>query len=73
MADVLREHPKRAYSIREVCSLTGLGRSSVYMALNTGKLSALKSGRRTVIPAEAVDAWMASLPRASFNKSVTGA
>jgi excisionase family DNA binding protein len=69
MTQLPLKHLKKAYSIPEVCAISSLGRSSVYAALASGKLLAVKNGRRTVIPADAVDAWLAALPPATFIKS----
>jgi excisionase family DNA binding protein len=66
MTKQLSEKFKKAYSIPEVCALCSLGRSSVYAALSSGKLTAVKHGRRTVIFSDAVDTWLASLPPAVF-------
>ena len=69
MTATLPQLSKKAFTIPEVCMVSGLGRSSVYSAMATGKLQAFKHGRRTVIPADSVDSWIASLPRATFVKS----
>lgn len=50
-----------AYSIEEFAALTGLGRTRVFEELKMGRLHAVKSGRRTLIPASEVDVWLASL------------
>jgi excisionase family DNA binding protein len=54
----------RAYRISEVCKITGLGRTTVYAAIKSGALKALKCGRRTLILASAVEAWFGTLPPA---------
>ncbi len=62
---------KQAFTIAEVCLVTGFGRSSIYKALTTGALKAVKRGRRTAIPAEELESWLASLPPAKFNKPIS--
>jgi excisionase family DNA binding protein len=52
-----------AYSIPEVCSLAGAGRTSVYEAINDGKLIAHKRGSRTIIFSGDLQRWLDSLPQ----------
>jgi excisionase family DNA binding protein len=54
---------KAAYSVNEVCALTGLGRDTVYANIRLGKLVARKVGRRTIITADDVRDFLESLPR----------
>lgn len=49
-------------SIPDAVKMTGVGRSSLYAAIKTGALSVRKAGRRTVVPVDALKAWLASLP-----------
>ena len=58
----MTEPLKKTYSVREVCKICGIGRSSFYLALGTGALTAVKLGRRTLVPAESLDRWLNSLP-----------
>ena len=44
---------KLAYSLDETRQLTGLGRDSLYQAINTGLLQSKKYGTRTLVPAVA--------------------
>lgn len=51
--------PERlAYSIAEVCELTGLSRSLVYDILNDGRLGCIKVGRRRIITAQQLAAFL---------------
>ncbi len=53
-------HPtKIAYSIREACQASSLGRTSVYAHIASGRLRAVRIGGRTVIPAESLHALIA--------------
>lgn len=53
--------PKTAYSILETCQTTSLGRSRIYQEIAAGKLAIVKVGRRTLITAEALRAWLKGL------------
>ena len=53
---------KLAYSIKEVCKLTGIGRSLLYLGINRGSLRAVKRGKRTLILSADLRAWIAKLP-----------
>ena len=52
-----------SFSIEEVCSLTGLGRTKLYEAINFGDLKAKKWGTRTVILKEDLEMFLKSLPQ----------
>ena len=43
--------PKIAYSIREACQASSLGRSTLYAHIAAGRLRAVRIGGRTIIPA----------------------
>jgi excisionase family DNA binding protein len=49
---------KAAYSIAEFCELVSLGRSRVFEEIRDKRLQIVKVGRRTLIPAQAVTAWL---------------
>jgi hypothetical protein len=51
-----------AYRIDEFVRLSGVGRTSVYEALKTGRLKAVKAGTRTLILADSAHEFVASLP-----------
>ena len=48
--------PKIAYSIKEACKASSLGRTTVYARISDGTLRAVRIGGRTVIPAESLHA-----------------
>ena len=50
------QSPKLAFSIREACSASSLGRTTIYKHIATGRLQAVRVGGRTVIPAESLRA-----------------
>jgi hypothetical protein len=66
--------PPLAYRIDEFVRLSGMGRTSVYMAMRSGALRAVKVGCRTLIPAESASEFLRSLPtyrpQASSSKEV---
>lgn len=51
-----------ALTIPDAVKLSGLSRTSIYAALKRGDLTALKAGRRTLIPHAELDAFLAALP-----------
>jgi excisionase family DNA binding protein len=47
-----------AYSVEEVCDLTGLSRSLVYDQMNAGRLDYIKVGRRRLVGRHHLDAFL---------------
>jgi excisionase family DNA binding protein len=60
-----------AYSINDACALIGIGRTALYEDIARGELRAIKRGRRTLILADDLLAWLDTLP--SINQKTTGA
>lgn len=50
-----------SYTIEEATKLTGLGRTRLYEELNSGRLRAVKAGKRTLIPHAAIQEWLQNL------------
>lgn len=48
--------PKIAYSIREACEASSLGRTTIYSHIAAGRLTAKRIGGRTVILADSLRA-----------------
>jgi excisionase family DNA binding protein len=46
--------PKVAYSIKEACRASSLGRSTIYNHIAAGRLRVNKVGGRTLIPADSL-------------------
>ena len=51
-----------AVTITEAARMTGLGRTSLYMAVKNGHLRVRKAGRRTLVETEALRGFIRSLP-----------
>ena len=51
-----------AISINETAKALGIGRSSVYTLLKTGRLDAIKIGRRTLLTTESIRRLTQSRP-----------
>ena len=45
-----------AYSVKEACRVSSIGRTRLYQLIAEGRLEARKIGRRTIIPAESLRA-----------------
>ena len=50
---------KIAYSIKEACAASSLGRTTIYAHIAAGRLEARRIGGRTVIPAKSLHALIA--------------
>lgn len=56
MQSIKHDPPKIAYSIREACQASSLGRTTLYGHIQAGRLRAVRVGGRTIIPAESLRA-----------------
>jgi excisionase family DNA binding protein len=54
---------KMAFSVEEAAMRSSLGRDKIYEAIRNNELEARKSGRRTLITADALRSYLARLPR----------
>ena len=43
-----------AYSVKDACSVSSLGRTTLYAHINAGRLRAIRVGGRRLIPAESL-------------------
>jgi len=49
----------KAYSIAQAAKLLGIGRSTFYREMQDGNIASVKCRKRRLIPAAALDAWLA--------------
>jgi hypothetical protein len=62
---------KRAFSIAAFCQRYGISRTSAYEEIAAGRLQVVKAGRRTLVPADAAESWLRSLPAVEPKHCVT--
>jgi len=60
---------RAAYSVPEALAKLGIGRDKLYKLIREGRLPARKLGRRTLILAPDLDAFLRSLPRMGAEKA----
>lgn len=60
-----------AYTILDATKASGIGRTSLYELIGAGKIEARKAGNRTLIPADSLRAYIASLPPADIRTGQT--
>ena len=54
--------PPIAYSIADAAKAAGVGRTLIYQEIKAGRLRVRKCGKRTIIPADDLRAWLNKLP-----------
>lgn len=59
---------KMSFTVEEACLVTGFCRSRVYRAISDGSLKTFKAGRRRMISAKALEAFITELERQSEGK-----
>jgi excisionase family DNA binding protein len=62
-----------AFSIEQACAAAGVGRSKLYLAVQSGDLRARKLGKKTLILRDDLRAWLESLPSFTPWSSPSGA
>ena len=53
---------KHGLTIHEACTFSGIGKTKLYEAINSGKLKARKAGKRTLILSDDLRDYLSSLP-----------
>ena len=61
------EDSRLAYTVEEALNLLSIGRNKLYAEAKAGRLKLRKSGRRTLVLADDLRAYIASLPLLAFN------
>lgn len=56
-------HEVENLTISEVVRITGIGRTKLYELLQTGQISAVKLGSRTLVKGESLRTFIAELPK----------
>jgi excisionase family DNA binding protein len=51
-----------AYTVPDACKAAGLGRTTLYELIAAGRVRAMKAGTRTLVEAESLRRYLASLP-----------
>jgi hypothetical protein len=59
-------HEILAYRVPDAGRITGLGNTKLYELIGAGILDARKAGSRTLITAESLNRYIASLPKANI-------
>lgn len=57
------------YSIADIAALTGLSKPLIYKEINAGHLVIRKAGRRTLVHADDLAAWLNALPKRRPSRS----
>ena len=57
--------PVLSVSVKQAELITGIGKTTIYEAINKGELEAKKPNRNIVISVKALEAWVDSLPSAT--------
>lgn len=59
-----------ALTVKAFCERYGISHSKTYEEIAAGRLKAVKSGRKTLVPIQAAADWLAKLPALDLSKEV---
>ena len=62
-----------SYTVPDALAATGIGRTHFYKLVANGDIAAIKSGRRTLIPADSLRSYLEQLPAASVRSQKAAA
>lgn len=62
---IVSAFPRAALTVYEFCATTSISRAKFYEEVSAKRIRILKSGRRTLVPASEVVAWLDSLSTAA--------
>ena len=57
---IVPQYEKFCFSINDAAALMSVGRQTIYREISAGRLHTAKMGKRTLVPADAIRAWLAS-------------
>ena len=60
-----------AYNIAEACAVAGIRRTTLYKAIWSGKLRAIKIGRRTLFLRDDICRWLEGMPAVAPHRAPT--
>jgi len=69
MHDRSNSGPPVLVTVNHALALLGIGRTTFYAMLSNGQLTAVKFGRRTLVPYVEIQRWSDSLPQ--YRRSVS--
>ena len=72
MTNSATQTPKLAYGLDEVTQLLGLGRSTVYLEIRTGRLPVTKVGRISIIMADDLAGYIGALKNGNSRQPILG-
>jgi excisionase family DNA binding protein len=63
------QRDKLCYSIGDAAELLSVGRRTLYREIAAGRIATAKMGARTLVPAEALRAWLEAASKPTHSKA----